>query len=84
MNIMDWFDRRILQFVLAWAPYVGRSDEVVYPEFGITAEELLPRFQWIVASQTKRVRDLENADQLLLARASAHVRRMGCAGPRPT
>jgi hypothetical protein len=83
MNIMDRFDRRILQFVLAWAPYVGPSDDDVFPEFGITADELRSRFLRIVASQAKCVRDLENADRVLLARASAYVRRISGAGRRP-
>jgi hypothetical protein len=76
---MDCFDRRILQFVLAWAPYGGPADDDVFLEFGIAADELLWRFHRIVAMQTKCARELDNFDRSLLARASAHVARTDAA-----
>ena len=77
---MDWFDRGILQFVLAWAPYGGPRDADVFPQFGMTADELVARFNRIVATQIKHVGHLEDSDRLLLARAVAHLRRTTSAG----
>jgi hypothetical protein len=53
---MDGFDRQILQFGLAWAPYAGPADDDVFPEFGITAEELNVRFVAIVGEEIKHAR----------------------------
>lgn len=76
---MDCFDKQILQFTLAWAPYGGSRNEDTFPEFGITADELAVEFHRIVATQLRRVRDLANSDRLLLARASAYVARARAA-----
>ncbi|MDT5171533.1 MAG: hypothetical protein QOD02_4883, partial [Mycobacterium sp.] len=41
---MDWFDRRIVEYVLMWAPYGRLPDEDVFPEFGMTGHQLWVRF----------------------------------------
>lgn len=72
---MDTFDRRILQFVLAWAPYGGPREDDVWPQFGMTAEQLRDRFAQIVAGLVPRVRALPAADRCLLEQACVHMRR---------
>ena len=32
---IDWFDRKVLHYVLFWAPAGGMDDEDVFPEFGM-------------------------------------------------
>ncbi|WP_198344185.1 hypothetical protein [Mycobacterium dioxanotrophicus] len=72
---MDTFERGVLQFVLAWAPYGGPREDDVWLQFGMTAEQLGGRFANIVAGLLPRVRALPNADRCLLQRACVHLRR---------
>ena len=37
---MDWFDRKVLQYVLFWGPAGGMDDEDVFPEFGMRVDQL--------------------------------------------
>lgn len=72
---MDTFERGILQFVLAWAPYGGPREDDVWLQFGMTVEQLGGRFAKIVAGLVPRVRVLPNADRYLLQRACVHLRK---------
>lgn len=71
---MDTFERDILQFVLAWAPYGGPREDDVWLQFGMTAEQLGGRFAKVVAGLVPRVRSLPNADRSLLQRACGYLR----------
>ena len=66
---MDWFDRRIVEYVLMWAPYGRLPDEDVFPEFGMTGQQLCVRFTAIVSYLTSRDGDLNELDRSLIARA---------------
>jgi hypothetical protein len=66
---MDWFDRRIVKYVLMWAPYGRPPDEDVFPEFGMTGHQLWVRFTAIVSNLTSRDGDLDELDRALIARA---------------
>jgi hypothetical protein len=66
---MDWFDRRIVNYVLMWAPYGRLPDEDVFPEFGMTAHQLWVRFTVVVSNLTSRDGDLDERDRALIARA---------------
>jgi hypothetical protein len=66
---MDWFDRRIVEFVLMWAPYGRLPNEDVFPEFGMTGHQLWVRFTAIVSNLTSCDGDLEERDRVLIARA---------------
>jgi hypothetical protein len=72
---VDTFERGILQFVLAWAPYGGPREDDVWLQFGMTVEQLGGRFAKIVAGLVPRVRVLPNADRCLLQRACVHLRK---------
>jgi hypothetical protein len=72
---MDRFDRRILQFVPAWAPYAAAPDDEVFLELGINAKELTTRFFTIVNQELKHAGHLERSDRLLVSRAWAHAQR---------
>jgi hypothetical protein len=72
---MDGFDRHILHFVLAWAPYAGPADDEVFTEFGITAEELNLRFVKIVDQEIRHAPLLARSDRLLVSRAWAYAQR---------
>lgn len=71
---MDTFERGVLQFVLAWAPYGGPREDDVWVQFGMTVEQLGGRFAKIVAGLLPRVRALPNADRCLLQRSCVHLR----------
>ena len=51
---MDTFERVLLKFVLAWAPYGGPREDDVWLEFGMTAEQLCVRFARIVSGLIPR------------------------------
>ena len=70
---VDSFERDILQFVLAWAPYGGQREDDVWLLFGMTAGQLCGRFAAIVAGLVPRVRTLPNADRCLLRRACGYL-----------
>jgi hypothetical protein len=66
---MDWFDRRIVQYVLRWAPYGRLPDEDVFPEFGMDGHQLWVRYTAIVSKLTSCDRDLDDLDRALVVRA---------------
>jgi hypothetical protein len=72
---MAVFERRVLEYVLAWAPYPGPTDDDVLLEFGISAAELVIRFEQIIRRMTARAVGLTPSDRSLVSRASAHVSR---------
>ena len=69
MTDIDWFDRRILRFVLAWAPYGGSSDEDTFPQFGMTSRAVQTRFREILTLKAAPSPHLSEADRALLSRA---------------
>ncbi|MEV0669513.1 hypothetical protein [Mycobacterium sp. NPDC050441] len=71
---MDSFERFLLKFVLAWAPYGGPREDDVWLEFGMTVDQLRARFARIVAALVTRVRALPAADRCLLERACRYLR----------
>ncbi|OWL96715.1 hypothetical protein B7435_27545 [Mycolicibacterium peregrinum] len=79
---MDSFERVLLKFVLAWAPYGGPREDDVWLEFGMTAEQLFVRFSGIVSGQVPRVRALSAADRSLLGLACRHLREQRQSGER--
>ena len=80
---MDWFERRILQYVLAWGPHGSMSDEDTFPEFGMKVTQLYERFARIIAASRDQVNRLDDADRKLITRArSFHLRtHQPCARP---
>jgi WhiB family redox-sensing transcriptional regulator len=72
---MGIFERRVLEFVLAWAPFPGPTDEDVLLEFGISAAQLTDRFEQITGRMTGRTATLAPSDRSLVCRASAHLSR---------
>jgi hypothetical protein len=80
---MDWFERRILQYVLAWGPHGSMSDEDTFPEFGMTVTQLNERFACIIAASREHISRLDDADRTLITRArSFHLRtHQPCARP---
>ena len=49
---MDWFDRKVLLYVLFWASAGGMDDEDVFPEFGMRVDQLNERFNSIVSTMS--------------------------------
>ncbi|MDT5075792.1 MAG: polymerase sigma-70 factor, subfamily [Mycobacterium sp.] len=76
---MDWFDRKIVEYVLLWAPYGRLHDEDVFPEFGMGAYQLYERFSRITSTMASRAAYLDDLDRALVDRA----RHLPSAGPRP-
>ncbi|MDF3340600.1 hypothetical protein P3H80_24440 [Mycolicibacterium septicum] len=79
---MDTFERLLVQFVLAWAPYGGPREDDVWLEFGMTGEQLCVRFAAIVSGQIPRARTLSAADRSLLERACRYLRHQRESGKR--
>ena len=68
---MDWFDRKVLQYVLFWAPAGGMDNEDVFPEFGMNVDQLNERFDSII-STLSGCSIIDESDRDLLARARRH------------
>jgi hypothetical protein len=67
---MDWFDRKVVEYVVLWAPYGPLRNEDVFPEFGMDVRQLRTRFDDIVASLTGRAAaELDELDRALLTQA---------------
>ena len=45
---MDWFERRIVQYMLQWHPFGGPPEDDVLPHFGMSPPQLERRFNRIV------------------------------------
>ena len=80
---MDWFDRKVLHYVLFWAPAGGMDDEDVFPEFGMRVDQLNERFDSIISTLSGRGNNIGDSDRDLLARARRHQLsgRLKHAGP---
>jgi hypothetical protein len=77
---MGAFERQILDFVLAWAPYGGPRDDDTFPEFGLHVSQLHDRFRHIVVALMACGDSLDERDRDLLARAHGYIR----AAARPS
>ncbi|MGV9796564.1 hypothetical protein ACWDTP_00735 [Mycobacterium sp. NPDC003449] len=53
-GIADRFSHDIVTFMRSWAPYGGPPAEEVLSEFGLTRDQLLQRYQQILASEAER------------------------------
>lgn len=53
-HIADRFAHDIVTFMRNWAPYGGPPADEVLPEFGLTREQLVTRYQEIVAAAAAR------------------------------
>jgi hypothetical protein len=68
---MDAFDRSIVRFVLAWAPYGGPHDDAACREFGLDADVIIRRFSAVVTEAVRQTHLYSGADRELLTRAWA-------------
>lgn len=66
---IDWFDRKLITFVLSWAPYNGVPEEDTFIEFGMSTTELMVRFVQIVTAMRASCHIQDDADRDLLHRA---------------
>lgn len=64
---MDWYDRRIIEFVVRWAPFGGPPDDDLLPRFGLTRRQFAERFKYIVSAKEEPT--LADSDRELLAEA---------------
>jgi|RhiMetStandDraft_4_1073278.scaffolds.fasta_scaffold711840_1 hypothetical protein len=65
---LDWYDRRILSFVLDWAPQPEPPNDESLVNFGINSRRVMRRFDAVV--DVFDTIALEEADQNLLRRAA--------------
>jgi hypothetical protein len=80
---MDWFERRILQYVVSCAPYNAMCDEDAFPEFGMRVDQLVRRFVEIVTAQREGGAHLAEEDRDLVSRARDLAARRSSRGSRP-
>jgi hypothetical protein len=64
---MDWFDRRIVQYMLHWQPFGGPPEEEVLPRFGMSLPQLNRRFDRIVKRMEVQREALRSEDVALLS-----------------
>jgi RNA polymerase sigma-70 factor (ECF subfamily) len=76
---LDWFDREIVRYVLLWAPEGDVWDEDVYPEFGMTVEQLVHRFHRIIDRSVPGLGRLAKSDRELVDKARQLPRMFGQA-----
>ena len=76
---LDWFDREIVRYVLLWAPEGEVWDEDVYPEFGMTVEQLVNRFHRIIDASVPGLGRLTKSDRDLVDKARQLPRIFGQA-----
>jgi RNA polymerase sigma-70 factor, ECF subfamily len=76
---LDWFDREIVRYVLLWAPEGEVWDEDVYPEFGMTVEQLVNRFHRIIDASVPGLGRLAKSDRDLVDKARRLPRIFGQA-----
>lgn len=69
---MTAFDRELVEFVVAWLPYGGPSEEEAFVEFGMSRERLRQRFLQIVRRFRSRS-DLPDEETALILRAQTMV-----------
>lgn len=53
-GIADRFAHDIVTFMRNWAPYGGPPADEVLPEFGLTRDQLVQRYQSILAAEAAR------------------------------
>ncbi len=85
---MDWFDRRIVQYMLRWHPFGGPPEDEVLPRFGMSLPQLRRRFNRIVRRMEIQQESLRSEDVALLsavnrARVEAAVKRELQSVPSP-
>jgi hypothetical protein len=55
-DIADRFAHDIVTFMRSWAPYGGPPADEVLPEFGLTRDQLVQRYQQILAAEAEALR----------------------------
>ena len=53
-HIADRFAHDIVTFMRNWAPYGGPPADEVLPEFGLTRDQLVQRYQQILSAEAAR------------------------------
>lgn len=80
-GIADRFEHDIVNFMRSWAPYGGPPDDEALPEFGLSRDQLVRRYQQILAAEAAR-REWELRRPWMRQRHPAGERTPGA--PRPT
>jgi hypothetical protein len=70
---MNEFERELVEFVLAWNPYHGPSEEDAFVRFGMSRERLWEQFCRIVALYRARSRLLPADSVALIRRAETLI-----------
>jgi len=68
-GIADRYEHDIVTFMRSWAPYGGPPADEVLPEFGLTRDQLVTRYQEIIDAAAER-RELEMRQPWLRVRRS--------------
>lgn len=67
---LDWYDRRVLNFVLEWEPGSVPSDDATHVHFGIDSTRLMRRFDAILDAYARKALAASDDDEILLRRAN--------------
>ncbi len=65
-DIADRFAHDIVTFMRSWAPYGGPPADEVLPEFGLTRDQLVQRYQQILAVRAAEAEQMRRKPWLAL------------------
>jgi hypothetical protein len=68
---LDWYDRRILEFVVECGPRAQPTDEQTFACFGISAQRVMRRLDAVIGLDDVPGMPLGESDRDLLKRARA-------------
>lgn len=71
------FERELLAWVVAWAPYGGAPDDETFPEFGLSTSEATDRAARLVCQRLSGELSTAQADRVLVTRAGVALRGAG-------
>lgn len=66
---MNTFERSIVSYSLAWAPFGGPPKDEIFPEFGLTPNQFRRRFRRIIVRMSLSENELDASHRLLLESA---------------
>lgn len=70
-EIPDRFAHDIVTFMRSWAPYGGPPADEVLPEFGLTRDQLVQRYQQILACRAAEAEQMRRKPWLALRRSTS-------------
>jgi hypothetical protein len=81
-GVLQRFERELLAWIVAWAPYGGAPDDETFPEFGLWATEVTDRATRLVCQRIGGEIPTPRADRALVAQAWMALQHTGAIARR--